>query len=167
MSPRWYVVNTHPHQEGRADLNLRRQGFMSWLPQLRRSRRHARRIETVSAPMFPGYIFVQIDPDAQAWRSINGTFGVRNLICQDEKPVALPQGFVEGLRETLDGEGLVALPLESFHIGDQVKLLAGPFVDCVGKLVALADRDRVALLLHVLGRDVHTVVSRRAIASVA
>ncbi len=29
---RWYVVHTQPNGEARADLNLRRQGFATYLP---------------------------------------------------------------------------------------------------------------------------------------
>jgi transcriptional antiterminator RfaH len=50
---RWYVVHTQSYQEARAELNLRRQGFEVWLPLSRRRRRHARRIDTVLAPLFP------------------------------------------------------------------------------------------------------------------
>ena len=46
---RWYVVHTRPHQERRAEANLVRQGFRTWLPVMERSRRHARRIDTVCA----------------------------------------------------------------------------------------------------------------------
>ena len=78
---RWYVVNTQSHQEARADENLRRQGFYSWLPRFRRPRKHARRTDYVSAPLFPGYLFVRLDPEAERWRSINGTFGVVASAC--------------------------------------------------------------------------------------
>ena len=56
---RWYVVHTRPHQERRAEANLLRQGFRVWLPVMERSRRHARRIETVRGALFPGYLFVE------------------------------------------------------------------------------------------------------------
>ena len=74
---RWYVVHTRPHQERRAEANLLRQGYRAWLPQMERSRRHARRIETVRTPLFPGYLFVELDIAREAWCAINGTFGVR------------------------------------------------------------------------------------------
>ena len=74
---RWYVVHTRPHRERRAEANLLRQGNRAWLPQMERSRRHARRIETVRMPLFPGYLFVSLDMARDAWRAIDGTFGVR------------------------------------------------------------------------------------------
>ncbi|MEA2948325.1 MAG: transcriptional antiterminator RfaH, partial [Alphaproteobacteria bacterium] len=45
MSVHWYVVHTQAQGEDRADLNLRRQGFATYLPRYLRARRHARRTE--------------------------------------------------------------------------------------------------------------------------
>ena len=59
----WYVVSTKPNQENRAALNLRKQAFEVLLPMMQKKRRHARQIETVLRPLFPGYLFVEFDPD--------------------------------------------------------------------------------------------------------
>jgi transcriptional antiterminator RfaH len=56
MSEHWYVVHTQVQGEDRADLNLRRQGFVTYLPRYLRARRHARRTETVARPLFPRYL---------------------------------------------------------------------------------------------------------------
>ena len=77
---RWFVVRVLAHQENRAQLNLDRLGFRSFLPRLRRTVRHARKVRDTLTPLFPGYIFVIIDLSKHRWRSINGTFGVASLI---------------------------------------------------------------------------------------
>lgn len=160
---RWYVVNTLPHQEARAEMNLRRQGYRAWLPSIKRSRRHARRIDTVCAPLFPGYLFVELDVEREPWSSINGTFGVRRLLCRHERPMPVPESFMTALRQTLDADGIVAVP-EPLKPGQKVRFIAGPLVDCVGTLLHLAANGRVALLLSLLGQEVSTVVSRRMLA---
>ncbi len=163
----WYVVNTLAHQEGRAEANLVRQGFHAWLPAILRARRHARRIDTVRAPLFPGYVFVEMDPASMAWSPINGTFGVRRLICENGKPAKLPEGFVEQLRRSLEDNGIASPGQPWFKPGRRVRLLSGPFADYVGTLLKLTAKDRVTLLLSVLGRDVETLVSTRQIAPAA
>jgi len=162
---RWYVVYCQPRQEDRADFNLRRQGFETWLPRLRRTRRHARRMDTRLVPLFPGYLFVSLDLERHPWRSINGTFGVRRILCTDERPSPVAKGFIESLRETVDAEGLVAVPKDTFKCGDRVRLVASPFADMIGTLARLTDKDRVAVLLNVLGREVQALVSRRVLVS--
>ena len=75
MSARWYVVHTQPNSESRANEHLRRQGYITFLPKLLKRRRHARKTETVSRPLFPRYIFVQLDTVHQGWHAIRSTFG--------------------------------------------------------------------------------------------
>lgn len=43
MSLDWYVVETHPHAEVKAEVQLRRQNFQTYLPRYCKQRRHARR----------------------------------------------------------------------------------------------------------------------------
>ena len=160
---RWYVVNTVPHQEARADLNLKRQGYEVWLPATSRVRRHARRVETVRAPLFPSYMFVKFDVERDPWSSINGTFGVRRLLCHGERPTPLPVEFVDALAASVDAEGLVANTEPALLPGQKLSILAGPFADCVATLVRIDSRDRVAVLLEILGREVATVLPRRIV----
>jgi transcriptional antiterminator RfaH len=163
----WFVVNTHPHQEGRAELNLRRQGYEARLPRLLRSRRHARRLDMTSVPLFPGYIFVRLDRATQPWRAINSTFGIRRILCDGERPLPVEDGFVEALQSSTDDLGIVGLAESDLKPGQPLRLVAGPFADCIGTLLQLSDRDRVALLLNLLGREVRLVVPRQQVVAVA
>jgi transcriptional antiterminator RfaH len=63
----WYVVNTKAREETKALFNLKRQGFNPYLPQYKKTRRHARRTDTVLAPLFPKYLFVKFDLDMENW----------------------------------------------------------------------------------------------------
>jgi transcriptional antiterminator RfaH len=74
MSVRWYVVHIRAQGENRADLNLRRQGFVTYLPRHLRTRRHTRRIETVARPLFPRYLFVAMDIARDRWWAVQSTF---------------------------------------------------------------------------------------------
>ena len=105
----WYAIFTHARAEQKAQFNLERQGFQSFFPKYRKRRRHARRVETVSSPLFPRYVFVRLDLDRQPWRSINSTLGVHGIVCQGEKPAPLPEGIVEELISRQDELGCVGL----------------------------------------------------------
>ena len=58
---RWFVARVLAHQENRAQFNLQRLGFRSFVPRLRRTVRHARKLRDTLKPLFPGYIFIVID----------------------------------------------------------------------------------------------------------
>ena len=163
----WYVVHTRPHQEGRAEANLVRQGFRVWLPEMERSRRHARRIDTVRSALFPGYLFVELDIERAAWRAINGTFGVRRILCDGANPQALPQNFVAALRGAIGADGLSTAAPAGLRPGDAVRITAGPFTECAAVVLRLAPGERVEVLLEVLGGRVPARLPRRAVVAAA
>ena len=162
---RWYVVHTQSYQESRAELNLRRQGFEVWLPLTRRTRRHARRIDTILAPLFPRYLFVRLDLRSQTWRSINGTFGVVRLLCNGDMPLAVPEGLVEEMMQRRDESGTIVLMPRRFAVGDAVKVTTGPFADLEGLFQTVSGPDRVVLLVNLLGREVRARVPLRDLAA--
>ena len=156
--PRWFVVQAQPNAESKAVFHLNRQGFATYLPRYLKRRRHARRVDTVAAPLFPRYLFVSIDMGVQRWRSIFSTVGVSRIVCNGEMPTAVPDQVIENLRAR-EHDGLVKLDLRpSFRVGDKVRLLDGAFADCLGLYEGLKDGDRVALLLDLLGRKVRVTV---------
>lgn len=162
---RWYVVSTLPHQEPRALANLQRQGFEAWLPAFRKARRHARRADSVVVPLFPGYLFIHLDVETARWRSINGTFGVVKLLCHGDTPEPVPAGLVDELLARRDAEGLVRLPPRQFARGEALRVVAGPFADLVGICDGMSGRDRVVLLLSLLGRTVKATVPLAGLAA--
>ena len=54
-----------------------------------------RSLREVIAPVFPGYIFVVLNPERDRWRSINGSFGVARLISAHHRAMPVPTGVVE------------------------------------------------------------------------
>lgn len=159
----WYVVNTLPHQETRADQNLRRQNYTTLLPVTRRTRRHARRLDTVLTPLFPGYLFVELDLDNQSWSSINSTFGVKRLLCGGERPTELQRDFVTALQETIGEDGIASVPAPELEPGQQVRIASGPFADCIAAVLHLSPGERVKLLLNVLGGSVSATMPQRSV----
>ena len=127
LQPRWFVAHTQPHAEAKATLHLNRQGFTIYFPRYLKRRRHARRIDTVAAPLFPRYLFVAVDLAAQRWRSIYSTVGVSRLVCNGDDPSAVPDGIVEALKSREDADGFIKLDYRPpFRPGDAHNLLLVP-----------------------------------------
>jgi transcriptional antiterminator RfaH len=163
---RWYVVQSQPNAELKAAAHLNRQGFATYLPRYLKRRRHARRVEIVTAPLFPRYFFVEIDMAMQRWRSIYSTIGVARLVCAGETPVPVVDEVVNALKTREDESGLVRLQLRpNFRAGDAVRVLDGVFADCLGLYDGMRDSDRVAILLDLLGRKVRVMVDVEAVAA--
>lgn len=158
-SSRWHVVQTHVNAEGKAAANLARQGFSIYLPRYLKRRSHARKVEAVACPLFPRYLFVAIDLAAQRWRAIQSTLGVSHLVCVGDRPVVVEDGVISALRAREGEVGFIELVRRPvFSPGDKVRIIEGAFVDNLAFVEDVADRDRVAILLNLLGRKVRVVV---------
>jgi transcriptional antiterminator RfaH len=166
LHPRWFVAHTHPHAEGKATSHLSRQGFEIYFPRYLKRRRHARRIETVAAPLFPRYLFVAIDLNVQRWRSIYSTVGVSRLVCNGDDPSPVPDGIVEALKQREDSGGFIKLDARPpFRAGDKIRVLDGAFSSCLGLFESMAERERIAILLDLLGRKVRVVLDADLVAA--
>ncbi len=163
---RWFVARVLAHQENRAQLNLHRSGFRSFVPRLRRTVRHARRLQDILKPLFPGYVFIIIDLSKHRWRTVNGTFGISSLIMGAEQPKPVPPHVVEALIGSCENHGTVILDPD-LEIGQKVRILSGPFAETLCRLAHLDDRGRVRVLLEIMGMEVAAQLDRSAIASVA
>jgi transcriptional antiterminator RfaH len=166
LQPRWFVAHTHPHGEAKATAHLNRQGFDIYFPRYLKRRRHARRVETVAAPLFPRYLFVAIDLGVQRWRSIYSTVGVSRLVCNGDDPTPVPDGIVEALKNREDVNGFIKLDSRPpFRAGDKVRVLDGAFTSCLGLFEGMAERERIAILLDLLGRKVRVVLDADLVAA--
>jgi transcriptional antiterminator RfaH len=163
----WYVAQTHPHAETKASAHLQRQGFETYLPRYLKRRRHARRIETVVAPLFPRYLFVSVDMTTQRWLSIRSTIGVTRLVCDGDRPAAVPVSVFEDLKRREDPDGFILLDRKPrFSRGDTVCVLEGVFQDCLGLYEDMSGDERVTILLDLLGRKVRVNLEPDALAAV-
>ena len=162
----WFVVETRSQAERQAQAHLDRQGFRTYLPRYLKRRRHARTTDHVPAPLFPRYLFVEMDPGTQRWRAINSTVGVTRLLSFGAQPTAVPKGIIEAIRKREDPEGYVHMAGGSgFGAGQSVRILEGPLADHEGLFQCTDDNQRVIVLLDILGRAVKVRVPKDGIAA--
>ncbi len=161
---RWYVVQTRPNKESLAERELLNQGYGAFYPRRLKTRRHARKIQTVLAPLFPSYIFVQLDLESDRWRSVNGTRGVARIVAFDNLPTAVPDGLVDALRAGCDDSGVLN-NAEMLVAGRRVRIVAGPFADFIGTLERLDGNRRAWVLLEIMGRQLQVVVPCRSVSA--
>jgi transcriptional antiterminator RfaH len=149
----WYLVYCKPRQEAVARSNLDRQGYKTYLPLIREMRRRAgRRVEAV-APMFPRYLFIQLSTETDDWGPIRSTLGVASLVRFGQLPTTVPGVLIEQLRRREDADGLHKAPIGEYQRGARVRIADGGFAGYEGIFLARSGRDRITVLLKVLGRD--------------
>lgn len=151
--PRWIVATSKPQREKQAFENIERQGREVYSPQVyetivSRGRRHKRVV-----PLFPRYLFVQID---DSWRWLLSTLGVSSVImgAGEETPATLNASVIEKLRSMHDKHGIVELPsIPRFTHGQPVRLTRGCFAGCLGIYAGSSSFEREQVLLSILGRQ--------------
>jgi transcriptional antiterminator RfaH len=158
FATRWIAINTHPHREHVAVENLARQKFAVYCPMELKRVRHARRTRDVTRPIFPGYIFAEVEPDLTLWRPILSTFGVRTLIRTGDRPAFVDDGFIRGLKAR-EIDGVVTKPEQPYEVGQEVRLNGGPFDGLIATIIEMAERDRLVLLASLLRQTVRLKVT--------
>lgn len=162
MTSKWYALAVQPRKENYVETQLRAQGYNIACPRYRKVVRHARQTKTVLAPLFPGYLFVEIDLTVQNWRKANWIPGSIGLVKFDNKPAFLGADFVDQFVLRNGEDGLISFK-DDLKVGDQVRAIGGAMDNMVGEVVALSDNDRVKILMEALNRKVHLTLPRDAV----
>jgi len=160
---KWYLAQLRPGGLARAEANLGRQGFFSFMPRLETTRRTCGALRATLRPLFPGYLFVGLRNEEQPWRKINSTYGVARLVTLDGRnPTPVPLSIVEYLRARC-ASGIWAPEPDALRVGTRVRLLGGPFAGTLATIASLPDSDRVIVLFDMMGRGVRASVSRSSL----
>lgn len=158
--PYWAAAQLQPQRDGLALHCLRQAGFETYAPRFReRVARGGRKV--VRTPLlFPGYLFVLIELQ---WHTARWSFGVTRLVMNGAAPAAVPDGVIAQLKER-EVRGLIELPRPpKFHPGDRVRILHGPFAGHVGLYAGMKPRERVEVLLALLGGSSRVTLAADAV----
>ena len=118
----WHLIQFKPNSHRMAVLNLKRQGFETFLPLQEITRRKASRFAADLKPLFPGYMFVGVELVTAPWRKINSTIGVSRLVSFADNYKPLPLNLISSLMLRCDEEGKL-LPPKALNTGDSVEEL--------------------------------------------
>ncbi len=143
----WYAVHTSVNQEKLVSQRLGQRGIENFLPLYTTVRRRTDRRVILNLPLFPGYLFVRINP-IDRMRILEVPRVVR-LVGTGTTPLALANHEIESLRLGLS-RNHDAEPCNYLVKGTKVRVLRGPFAGFVGKLLRKRQGFRVVLSLEVI-----------------
>lgn len=161
----WYVAHTKPRQESTAREQLLRQDFEVYLPLFKVFKKlpsGTRRVAaaatgaaaalTAHEPMFPRYLFLRPTRPTQSLSVVRSTVGVSSLVMFGHQPAQLADAAVQAIRqaETLR-EAADINQISPFQAGMSVQIQDSPLAG-IQALVQAVSKDRVTLLLNILGR---------------
>lgn len=163
FTKRWYLVYTKPRQERIARTNLERQGYEVYLPLTREQRRRQGKRAILITPLFPRYLFIHLDRQTDNWGPIRSTLGVVSLVKFTHTPAPVPEDLVLALHAREDAEGLLPPAESRLRRGSRVRILDGSLAGYEGIFLASSGRDRVVILLDIMGKHARTVIDANAV----
>ena len=155
--PEWFCVRTQTKREHIAAEHLREVADVEvFCPRLRYRKATRRGKIWWVEPLFPGYLLAKFTL-AEMERAVTFCQGVRGLVRFGSKIPAVPDAFVQALRQEVrnrsedDDELFSVSPV--IEIGDEVEVAHGPLQGMRGTIVAVAPAtERVKILLEFLGQ---------------
>lgn len=150
----WYLVHTKARQEETALTNLERQKYRCYMPMLHFEKIRRGKSVIVEEPMFPSYVFVQLDNsgNGQSWTPIRSTLGVRELVRFGGQSPRVDPDLIVALLEREHMQQ--ANPQALFAAGDKVVVMEGAFAG-MEAIYQTADAERRSMiLLNMLNKPV-------------
>jgi len=157
----WLVVQTKPKHEDVAELNLARQGYTVFLPKLKKRKRVRGQWQVVVIPLFPRYLFIDVDLENEDLAPVRSTIGVLSLVRFGYEIVPVPNEVIEFLQAQQDpDQGAKDESAWPHKKGDKVEILEGPFAGLAGIFDVSKDEERAFLFIELLGRATRVAVDR-------
>jgi transcriptional antiterminator NusG len=163
MAKKWYVVHTYSGYENKARTNLEERAknlgkadFFSEIlvptetvVELVKGKR-----KTSQRKIFPGYLLVNMELNDETWHIVKGTPKVTGFAGEGTRPIPIPEGEVEDVIAQIK-EGVTKVkPKVSLTVGDNIRVIDGPFVNFVGTVEEVKpDKRKVKVLVSIFGRS--------------
>lgn len=163
----WYAVHTKPRQEHLAADHLQRQQFETYLPLCKERKLHKGSHRWLTTPLFPRYLFVNLDKDTQSSAPIRSTTGCCGLVRFGLRTPALPDRFIEQLRTREGTQGAVELAQPAYTPGQRLIVTDGPFSGVQAIYQTRTADERVLILLQWLGAERPVQVPEHTLAPLA
>ena len=160
----WYVVNTYSGHENKVKENLEKRvesmGLQDVLFQIvipehvETEIKDGKKINKTKN-MFPGYVLVEMIMTDEAWYVVRNTSGVTGFIGSSgggAKPFPLQKHEIDPILKKM---GIQTSTVEiNYAIGDEVKVLSGPFAGKVGRVESIdKEKETAVVLVDFLGNS--------------
>jgi transcription antitermination factor NusG len=155
----WFAVWTRSRQEKSAATMLTALGVPHFLPLKSEVHQWSDRKQTVTVPLFTGYLFVRTDLTKDSRLRVLNTSGVAGFVGNQSGPSPIPDQQIEGIRTVVETRmECTVIPL--LNDGDRVRVLQGPLRGVEGRLVRSNSLSRLSISIETIHKSLLINVSR-------
>lgn len=152
---RWFVLRVATSSEKDVEKSLAAASIESWRPMQKRVRNapHAKRKVVYQAPVFPGYLFVNVVNKVATWAGILSIEGVLSVLGGSLGPVPVAEANLMTFKKKLGEKSTDIEAVEAaFPIGATVLIEDGPFKSFPGTIDSVLDEQRAVVMVEIFGR---------------
>jgi transcriptional antiterminator RfaH len=154
----WYLIKTKPQQEVIATQNLTNQNFNVFFPKAV--------INNKTTPLFPSYLFIQLDDKIQNWTPIRSTKGVSNFVRFGLSFAKVPNQIINLIKTQQQQTIEKMINICSHHKGDYLEIQTGVFKGQQAIFQNYNSSDRVTVLLKLIGQQQAITLDQREVIAV-
>lgn len=158
----WFALLVRSRWENSVAENLSGRGLSCFLPSYHTRRVWSDRVRQVQVPLFPGYLFCQIDPNNRL--PVLTTPGLLQIVSAGKTPVPVDESEIHALQRIVQS-GFPRQPYPFLRVGDWVRIERGPLVGLEGILLKDRGRERLVVSISLLQRSVEVNVDRAWVTS--
>ncbi|MFW0758981.1 transcription/translation regulatory transformer protein RfaH [Pseudomonas sp. H11T01] len=147
----WYLLQCKPRQDERAQINLLRQNYVIFRPQLVSEYLIRGKPHKTAESLFPGYLFIQLSHDDN-WVPLRSTRGVSRIVDFNHVPAIVADDVIEHLRVRCF-KPLALQTTQALKPGETLHIIRGPLSTFEGVFLSMAGAERVMILLQFLNRE--------------
>lgn len=102
---------------------------------------------------FPGYVLIKMVMNDDTWHMVRSLPRVTGFLGANNKPVAISEKEAEKLLHSIEDHKAGAASLITYEIGDEVKVIEGPFASFIGKVEEVDnEKQRLKVSVSIFGR---------------
>ena len=110
--------------------------------------------KTSSRKFYPGYILVRMELDDETWHIVNNTAKVTGFLGGREKPTPISDEEAEQILNRMEAGKLKPKPKYFFEIGDEIRVIDGPFKNFKGTVDEVnSEKGKIRVLVSIFGRS--------------
>lgn len=148
---RWYAIYTIVRHEKAVHAELTKKHIVSYLPIREVFNRWKDRNKRVLLPLFPGYLFVNIDLEDKM--DVLKTKGVVRMLGVNGNPMPVPDLQIESIKNLL-GSNLKYDQYDFLAEGKEVEVIHGPLMGSRGKIIQRRGQCRLVLSVDLIQRSI-------------
>jgi transcription antitermination factor NusG len=154
----WFAVQTRPRHEKKVAQELQAKGILPYLPLHASLHRWSDRLQSVSLPLFPGYVFVRTGASVHDRVAVLQTNGITGFVGVRGQGISIPDQQIQAIQAVIQsGVSIGQYPF--LQEGTRVRIRSGSLAGVEGLLVAKNEDLSLVISVELIQRSLAVRIS--------